>query len=314
MLRRKAWTSRNTGSSALQVGKTLLPQQELHVGSDRADVGAAVVVHRALPLQVPPRRRVHLGKVGGQGQRKRADRQIPVPQAQQHRRDLARVIGPARRIEHERRKRRPLAVGDVQLEEHRLQVELRVAQPDVALAADRAAMTEHAVDLEADLHPVGPKPPAQAHRQPVIGIRGRVQTIMVPKCGRIAVRVLFRIGNRPFPVPTGIADTPRLTTPASKTPRAEAPLRPRSATARSSGVRQPVGSPPRACPSPGPAVATAKIPTATPSHLPADRPVMNSPQSASANWECPSPCDRSAPSSCGPRLQKARANGLSSTS
>ncbi len=158
-LLKNAWMSRKAGSSALRSSSALFAQQELHVRPDRAGVGAAVVVHRPLALQVPPGRGVHLGEVDRQRQRKRTNREIGVAQAQKHRGDLAGVVGPARRVEHERGKRRSLAVGDRQLEEKRLQVELGVPQADVALAADRAAVADHAIDLQAGLHAPGAQYP-----------------------------------------------------------------------------------------------------------------------------------------------------------
>ena len=75
-LLKKAWMSRKVGSRALSSVEAFLAEQELHVGADRAGVGAAVVVHRALALHVPPRGRIHLGEIDPQGQRKRADREI----------------------------------------------------------------------------------------------------------------------------------------------------------------------------------------------------------------------------------------------
>ena len=75
------------------------------------------------------------------------------------------------------RRREPLAVGRGQLLEQRLQVERRVAQTDVARPADRAAVADHAVELDAGLRVVGPVTAAQAHRQAVVGIGGGVQTV-----------------------------------------------------------------------------------------------------------------------------------------
>ena len=91
--------------------------------------------------------------------------------------DLAGVVGPARRVEDEGGGGRPPAVGDRQLEEQGLQVELGVAQADVALAADGAAVADHAIDLQAGLDAAPADPAPQAHGQPVVGVRGRVQAI-----------------------------------------------------------------------------------------------------------------------------------------
>ena len=65
-------------------------------------------------------------------------------------------------------------------------------------------MTEHAVDLKASLHAAGPEPSAQAHRQPVVGIGGRVQPVMVPERSGVSGRVFFRVRNRALPQPAGV--------------------------------------------------------------------------------------------------------------
>ena len=97
------------------------------------------------------------------------------------------------------------AVGDGQLEEKSLQVELGIPQPDVTLAADRAAVADHAIDLHAALTPAGSDTPAQTQRQPVIGKRGRVQAIAMPERGGISGGVLVGIRSRLIPEPAGIA-------------------------------------------------------------------------------------------------------------
>ena len=54
----------------LEVGEALFTQQELHVRPNRSCIGAAVVVHRPLPLEVPPGGGVHLREIDTQGKGK----------------------------------------------------------------------------------------------------------------------------------------------------------------------------------------------------------------------------------------------------
>ena len=190
------------------------------------------------------------GRLAASGSGKRTDGEVPVPQAEERRRNLARVVGAARRVQNEGRKRRALAVGDVQLEENCLEIELGVSETDIALAADRPAVTEQAVDLKARLHARGPKATAQAHRQPVVGVGGRVQAIMVPECGCISGRVLFRIGSRPFPLLSGVPIG--CLRPLGFEKPLEQKGRPAAFGERlSTGARHPVGSPASARSPPG---------------------------------------------------------------
>ena len=91
------------------------------------------------------------------------------------------------------------AVGDRQFEEQGLEVELGVAETDIALAADRAAVADHAIDLQAALHSIGPYPSAKAQRQPVIGKGGWMQTIAKAERRGVTARVFVGIRGRLIP-------------------------------------------------------------------------------------------------------------------
>ena len=208
----------------LELGDALLTEHELHIGTNRSHIGAAIVVHRPLALQVPPGRGIHFGKVHRQRQRECSDAKVRIPQAEQDGGDLARVVGPARRIEHKGRDRRAPAVGDRQLDEHRLQIELGVSQADIALAPDRPAVADHAVDLETGLHSAGPyarraSPWAARHwdRGPGAarnggGMRRHSRPGLSPGSGAGSSRAGRRCDRRPQSIP------------ASGSPRASAPF------------------------------------------------------------------------------------------
>ena len=158
----------------LELVERLLAEQELHVRADRAGVGAAVVVHRRFLRRGATRR----GRRARGGWRPAAAGSVRIERSGLRRLSRTTEIIPALtvprdvlRVKRLGGSRRPSA--RVRSSRRSLQVERGVAEPDVARPADRAAVADHAVDLDPVLRAVGAVAAAEAHRQAVVGDTGR---------------------------------------------------------------------------------------------------------------------------------------------
>ena len=133
----------------LKLGPREVAQQELHVGTDRVGRGSAVVILGLFLLEQPPGRGIQLGNIGPRQQRKRAEREIRVAQGEQGDVNHACIVCAPGAIEREQGDRGPLSIGHSQIFQQRIEVKPGVPQPHIALTANRAAVADQTVDMQA---------------------------------------------------------------------------------------------------------------------------------------------------------------------
>ena len=188
----------------LELLEALLAQQELHVGPDRAGVGAAVVVHRRLAARGATTagtsssgRFAPSGSGNVRRERsglRRLSRTTAISPALIVPRAVFRMNG----IE-----RQPPAVGPDQVVEQRSRGRAACcpARRSSCRRSSRRGRPCSRSGCRSSCRP-GPLTPAQAHRQAVVGVRGGVQAVAAVERRGVGLGVLLGIGagssqNRP---------------------------------------------------------------------------------------------------------------------